>query len=201
MYIDALGQPCPIPVVKAKNALRDLPENGGQVQILVDNSVACENLQKMAVGLGYEFSMQPNGDKNFLVTITSSGFAPAPNEVQCTPAATLKEGIAVSIGQDSMGRGSDELGKILIKGFIFSLTQLNPVPCAVLLFNSGITLAVDGANTVEDLRTLAEMGVKIRICGTCADYYGVKDKISVGEITNMYGIVEELAAAGSVINL
>ena len=201
ILIDALGQPCPIPVVKAKKALQELPETGGEVQILVDNTIACENLAKMAAGLGYGYALQQQGESRFSVTLSRGKSAALESEVCCVPAVSTGQGLAVSIGQNTMGKGSDELGTILIKGFVFSLTQLIPPPDAVLLFNSGVHLAVEGANTVEDLRTLADLGTRIRICGTCADYYAVKDSLAVGEVTNMYGIVEELAQAASVINL
>ena len=200
IYIDALGQPCPIPVVKAKRALQEFPK-GGEVQIAVDNPIACENLAKMAAGFGYGYSMERKGDSRFLVTLTSDDGVTAEAPLCCVPAVSSGEDLVVSIGQNTMGKGSDELGAILIKGFVFSLTQLTPPPKAVLLFNSGIHLAVEGANTVEDLRTLSDLGTLIRICGTCADYYNVTDSLAVGEVTNMYGIVETLAAATSVINL
>jgi selenium metabolism protein YedF len=199
--IDALGMPCPIPVVKAKKALQELPETGGQVQILVDNTIACENLAKMAMGLGYTYALEPQAEQRFAVTLTSGGGSAIADEPCCVPAVSSGEGLVVSIGQNTMGKGSDELGAILIKGFVFSLTQLSPPPAAVLLFNSGVHLAVEGANTAEDLQMLADLGARIRICGTCADYYNVKDALAVGEVTNMYGIVEELAAAARVINL
>ena len=196
MIIDALGQPCPIPVVKAKKALQ---EGNSTVQIAVDNSIACENLAKMAAGLGYRCAMEQQGESRYVVTLTGSGSAEEPT--CCVPTLSSGEGLVVSIGQNVMGKGSDELGAILIKGFVFSLTQLTPPPSAVLLFNSGVHLAVDGANTVGDLRTLTDLGTLVRICGTCADYYNVKDSLAVGEVTNMYGIVETLAGAASVINL
>jgi len=199
--IDALGMPCPIPVVKAKKALQELPEAGGQVQILVDNTIACENLAKMAMGLGFTYALEPQAEHCFAVTLTSGGGSAIADEPCGVPAVSTGKGLVVSIGQNSMGKGSDELGAILIKGFVFSLTQLSPPPAAVLLFNSGVHLAVEGANTAEDLQMLADLGARIRICGTCADYYNVTAALAVGEVTNMYGIVEELAAAAGVINL
>ena len=199
--IDAQGMPCPIPVVKAKKALQELPEAGGQVQIVVDNLIACENLEKMATGLGYGYALESQSESRFLVVLTRGEGTPAADELCCPPAVSTGEGLVVSIGQNTMGKGSDELGAILIKGFVFSLTQLMPPPSAVLLFNSGVHLAVEGANTLEDLQLLKQLGTRIRVCGTCADYYHVKDSLAAGEIANMYGIVEELATAASVINL
>ena len=100
-----------------------------------------------------------------------------------------------------MGHGSEELGKILIKGFIFSLSQLEVPPKAVVFFNSGVKLTLKDANTLADIKVMEERGTKIRICGTCADYFKVKDQVSVGEICNMYDIVEAMSGAQKVINI
>ena len=111
------------------------------------------------------------------------------------------ERVAVAIGKDTMGEGSEELGKILIKGFIYSLSELPVAPASIMFFNSGVFLAAEGANTVGDLRKLEARGAKILICGTCVDYYGLQGKLAVGTVTDMYGITEELVSAGKVINI
>ncbi len=201
--IDALGQPCPIPVVLTKKAITALPPGGG-VQVLVDNIVACENLAKMAKGMNVGYSMQEEAAQRFRVTITV-GVNPIPQnlphpDVKKSP-ADCRDGLVVAIGRNSMGHGSEELGKILIKGFIFSLSQLELPPRALLFFNSGVQLTIDGSGTVEDLKKLAARGTDIMVCGTCADYYSLKEQIAVGEITNMYGIVETMAGADNVINI
>lgn len=203
--IDALGQPCPIPVVKAKTAIAALPAEGGVVEVLVDNQVACENLAKMATGSGHGHTTQTLPDGNFLVAISVGAGRPATAPAASPePSLSLPQsgaGLAAAIGCDSMGHGSEELGRILIKGFIFSLSQLDPVPQAALFFNSGVRLVLDDANTVEDLRALAAKGCRILVCGTCVDYYQVKDRVAVGEVTNMYGIVEAMNAARSVVSI
>jgi selenium metabolism protein YedF len=107
----------------------------------------------------------------------------------------------VVVSKNYMGQGSEELGKILIKGFLFSLIQLETPPKAVLVFNSGVLLTVEGANTLDDLLELEKAGTQIEICGTCADYYSVKSTLGVGRIVNMMTITEQMASAGSVINI
>lgn len=111
------------------------------------------------------------------------------------------ENLLVSIGNNAMGSGPEELGQILIKSFIYSLTELQPAPKSILLFNAGVLLAAEGANTVEDLQKLEAKGSKIYICGTCTDYFGLRGKLAVGEITNMYSTVERMAAADRLINI
>lgn len=107
--------------------------------------------------------------------------------------------MVVAVSSDRMGSGNDELGKVLIKGFIFAVTQLDELPKTMLFYNGGATLTTEGSDSLEDLKSLEAQGVEILTCGTCLDYYGLKDKLAVGSVTNMYSIVETLAGAGKII--
>lgn len=199
--LDMRGQPCPIPVIKAKDALNEASAEG--VMVLVDNEVAVQNLQKMAFGLGYQFSYDKGADSEWAVTILLAGAQPPPKDmpVECLPSQSGGEGLAVLITADRMGTGAEELGRILIKGFIFSLTQLPTPPRFVIFLNSGAHLTTAGANTLEDLKALEAKGTGIYTCGTCLNYYSLTEKLAVGEVTDMMGITARLAAAGQLITL
>lgn len=204
IIVDCLGQPCPIPVVKAKKALAELPSEGGIVRVLVDNRVATENLSKMAKGMGLEWQVFEDAEDRFAVEIESGAAAKSEvgeKAVQQSMFPPAQGGAVVAIGQNAMGHGSEELGKILIKGFIFSLTQLETAPKTVLFFNSGVKLAMQGSNTVDDLKELESKGVKIYVCGTCANYFDLTDRLAVGEIVNMMTIAAEMAGANPLINI
>ena len=105
-----------------------------------------------------------------------------------------RDNTVVVINSDRMGSGNDELGKVLIKGFIFAITQLDTLPKTMLFYNGGATLTTEGSDSLEDLKSLEAQGV-----GTCLDYYGLKEKLVVGTVTNMYSIVETMAGAGKII--
>jgi selenium metabolism protein YedF len=192
--INVLGKPCPIPVIEAKKALRKAAP-GEAVRVLVDNDISRQNLEKMAAGLGCLSSFDLQGDGNILVTITAAGAA--------APAALSGGGggLAVAIGRNAMGAGDDELGAILIKGFIYSLTELDTPPEILLFFNSGVRLTTEGSPSIGDLKTLEAKGTIIASCGTCLDFYRLKDKLAVGNVTNMYAIASAMADAAKVINL
>ena len=98
-----------------------------------------------------------------------------------------------------MGEGNDELGKVLIKGFIYALTQLERLPKTVIFYNGGATVPVEGSASLEDLKNLEAQGVEIITCGTCLDYYNLKEKLAVGSVTNMYTIVEKMSNASCII--
>ncbi|MDR2535964.1 MAG: sulfurtransferase-like selenium metabolism protein YedF [Treponema sp.] len=190
--INALGKPCPIPVIEAKKALRKTPD-GEQVNILVDNDISRQNLEKMAQALGLPCSHEKQPDSSILVTITAKTSASETGETGSV--------LVVALGQNTMGQGNDDLGGILVKAFIYSLTELDKPPAAMLFFNSGVKLAVEGSNVIADLKTLEAKGTVISSCGTCLDFYNVKDKLAVGNVTNMYAIASAMADAGKLINL
>jgi selenium metabolism protein YedF len=191
--INVLGKPCPIPVIEAKKALRKAAP-GEAVRVLVDNDISRQNLEKMAKGLGCPSSFEAQTDGNILVTITATGAA-APS------AQAAGQGLTVAIGRNFMGAGDDELGAILIKGFIYSLTELDTPPETLLFFNSGVRLSTEGSNVIGDLKTLEAKGTIIASCGTCLDFYKIKDKLAVGNVTNMYAIASAMAGAAKVINI
>jgi selenium metabolism protein YedF len=105
----------------------------------------------------------------------------------------------VVINSRTMGTGSDELGGILIKSFIYALTQQDELPKTILFYNGGAYLTCQDSPVLEDLQSLEAQGVELLTCGTCLDFYGLKDKLAVGNVTNMYVIVEKQAKADKVI--
>jgi len=107
--------------------------------------------------------------------------------------------MVIAVSSDKMGEGIDELGDVLMKGFIYTLTEMDHMPTTVLFYNGGAKLTVEDAPTLEDLKTLEEMGVEILTCGTCLNYYDLGDKLAVGEVTNMYTIMERLQGADKLI--
>jgi selenium metabolism protein YedF len=195
--INVLGKPCPIPVIEAKKVLRKAAA-GEKVRLLVDNDISRQNLEKMAQGMGLPCSHEKQDDGNILVIITAA----VPKE---SPAASggaeNTGGLVVAIGRNTMGSGSDELGAVLIKAFIYSLTELDRPPETLLFFNSGVKLSTEGSSAITDLKTLESKGTVIASCGTCLDFYSLKEKLAVGSVTNMYAIASAMAEAGKLINI
>jgi len=188
-------------MVKTKQAIAALPPAGGRIQILVDNQMAAENLKRMSNASGYSYTHTDQGDGRYSVTITVGAHTP---EMADQPSIPLSHGegrLTVAIGRASMGQGSEELGKILIKGFLYTLSQLDTPPRSLLFFNGGVKLVLSDSNALSDLQLLTKKGTQILICGTCVDYYDIRDRLGVGEIANMLEIVQELAQAERLIQL
>ena len=195
--VDARGEQCPIPVVKTTKAIAALTEPG-VVEVHVDNEIAVQNLLRMASNKGYAAKSEQVEDKHYLVTISADHLVPEGEaEAACIP--DLRGNSVVAIGMATMGVGSDELGATLMKGFIYALSQQNELPKTILFYNGGAKLSTEGSASIEDLKTMEAQGVEILTCGTCLDYYGLKDKLRVGSVTNMYAIVEKLTKATKVI--
>ncbi len=205
--VNALGDACPIPVVKTKNAIKEL-NGAGVVETLVDNEIAVQNLTKMANQKGFGVRSEKIADDQFKVTmevgesVASDAAASAgdENEEQClvTPGGH-KKNIVVAITSPLMGHGNDELGAVLIKGFIYALTQQDVLPTTILFYNGGATLTTEGSASIEDLKSLEALGVEILTCGTCLNYYKLSDKLLVGGVTNMYEITEKLINADLIV--
>ncbi len=196
--VNAMGDQCPIPVVKTKKAMEAVtgPET---IEVLVDNEVAVQNVTKMASDAGGKVTSEKVNVGQFKITIQMDGplGKEVPDDTSCAPDARGDEVVVIS--SNVMGAGNDELGAVLIKGFIYAVTQLDTLPKTMIFYNGGAKLTTEGSDSLEDLKSLEAQGVEILTCGTCLDYYGIKDKLMVGDVTNMYSIVETLSKAGKII--
>ena len=197
--VNAIGDACPLPVIKTMNALKELG-GAGTVEVLVDNEVAVQNLTRLAENKGCTIKTERVSEKEYRVTLTASRAVEQTGDEAnfCTVPAAQKK-IVVVISADHMGEGNDELGRILLKGFLFALMQQVTLPSTILFYNGGASVTCEGSASLDDLRELAKLGVEILTCGTCLNYYGLTDKLRVGEITNMYVIAEKQLQADFVI--
>jgi len=197
--VDARGKTCPQPVILTKREV-DFGEN--EIITIVDNETAKSNVIKFGKKLNFECKEEVKTD-GIYITLTR-GVLIDTNEV-----TEKKEAITVEnkkhlnkgyvFGTDILGKGSDELGKTLMKGFIYTITETKPYPNYMIFLNSGVKLTASGSDSVEDLKKLEDAGVKIVSCGTCLDYYNIKDELSVGQVTNMYDIVETITNSDNAV--
>lgn len=200
--VDAMGKVCPIPVIMTKKVLQGLT-GPAVIEVEVDNEVAVQNLTRLANSENLPVKADKLEEKHFLITMEAEKAIgldkeqEAQDEVCCAP--DRRGDTVVAISSATMGVGNDELGKILIKGFIYSLSQLEELPNTILFYNGGATIPVEGSVSLEDLRNMEAQGVTIKTCGTCLDYYKLKEKLAVGSVTNMYDIVETLSKAARII--
>lgn len=226
MKVDAIGDTCPIPVVKAKKALDQATEDT-VVEVHVDNEIAVQNLMKMAKSQRCASQSQKEGEKHFVVSMWRNKAAAGmgqgdaeqtgaeqngagqpgagqpdtqpgeEQELSCHPDARTHQ--IVVIASSTMGGGNDSLGAVLMKGFLYALSQMDSLPEKILFYNGGVKWTTEESEVLDDLKSMEAQGVEIFSCGTCLDYYRCSDKLLVGEVTNMYSIVEAMMAADKII--
>ena len=200
ILVNAMGDTCPIPVVKTKNAIKEL-KGAGVVETLVDNEIAVQNLTKMANQKGYGVKSEKLGENEFKVTMEIgevSADESEDEEVICQIPAKGKNTVVV-ISTAQMGLGSEELGTALMKGFIYALSQQDVLPRTILFYNGGAALTCEGSASLEDLKSMEAQGVEILTCGTCLNFYGLSEKLAVGGVTNMYVIAEKMTQADLIV--
>ncbi|MDB8805739.1 MULTISPECIES: sulfurtransferase-like selenium metabolism protein YedF [unclassified Romboutsia] len=181
--IDARGLACPKPVINTKKELDKL-ENG-VIRVTVDNTMAKENIIKLSKSSNCESSVLREEEDLIVVEITKGENVKIEEDTKVD-----LDNKCIFISSDKMGQGNDELGEVLIKGYIYTLTETKPYPKHIVFVNSGVKLTTVNEATVENLKILENNGVEILSCGTCLDYYNLKESLKVGTVTNMYNIVE-----------
>lgn len=193
--IDCRGQACPAPVIATKKALETSKDG---ITVLVDDGAPRENVTRFAHTRGYVVEEEYSGT-DWVLSISNTANT---NQNDSTPPVAPQVGDRILLlTSDCLGNGAEELGKLLMKNFIITLLETSQIPSRILLLNSGVLLAVEGAETIEALKILEERGVELLACGVCLDYFNKKDLLSVGRVTNMFSTAEHLLAAASVIRL
>ncbi len=193
LTVDALGDKCPVPVVKAKKALATIET--GTLEMLVDNETSVKNLTSFAKSQNCDVTSEQLAEEKYSVKIIKT---------EASVAAPVEGGAGVGprvvvVPSNVMGHGDDELGAALLKAFIFAVTQQDNLPDSMLFYNGGVKMTVEDSPALEDLKKLADAGVEILSCGTCLKHYGIEEKLAVGDVTNMYVIVEKQLEAGIIV--
>lgn len=191
--VDARGLGCPTPVIKTKKALEAIVE--GNVLTIVDNEVAKENVTKLVKSMHYECHVVEDQGE-FYIDITKK----ADVDANMQSSDNLFDS-AIFVGSDKLGSGDPDLGDILIKGYFYTLSEMDVVPKVIIFVNSGVRLATEDSKVLKDLKVLETKGVEIISCGTCLDFYQLTSQLAVGGISNMYTIVEHMNNCKKVIRI
>jgi len=192
--VDARGLDCPQPVINTKKAL----EKHDALTVIVDNETARENVKRFLASAGCSFAVseKPDGiyisaEKGETAVVEKS---PVPGEAGSGP-------LVVVISEDVMGRGDRELGAILIRSFLHTVTEIDNRPGILIFFNTGVKLTVKDSPVVDDIKALEDSGVRVLVCGTCLNFFGITDQLGAGIVSNMYDIAEAMTGPGKVISV
>lgn len=190
VFVDARGLSCPQPVIMTRKALESAAE--GRVTAVVDNEVARDNIVKMARSLSCEVDIDRAGSDYYIHITRSEHFS---TRLQ------RQETQLFVFSSDCLGRGSEELGRTLMKNFFYSLCEQGGLGKVLIFLNGGVRLTCTGSPVLDYLIELQQDGATILSCGTCLDYYQLRSSLGVGEVTNMYAIVEYLQQCPRVVFL
>ncbi|MBQ9564820.1 MAG: sulfurtransferase-like selenium metabolism protein YedF [Synergistaceae bacterium] len=193
VIVNAMGKLCPEPVIMTK---AELDKGATEVQVSVDNDIAVGNVTRLLEGRGFSVSLERNGNERKLTAKkTSEGSAPAASSSCGVPP------LAVLVTGKTLGKEDKELGEVLIKGFLGTLSKLTNPPAVIAFMNEGVKLALSDSSACDHIKDLEKAGTKVLVCGTCTTHFGITDKIAVGTVSNMFEIMEMVTGAGKILSL
>lgn len=197
--VDAQGKMCPMPLIMTKKALSEISENE-TLEILIDNETSVKNVSRFLEEHNMSISTEKQGNV-FRLKVNKTGVVPEETRAEdyCETPVPVSSDYVIAIQKNKLGQGNDELGELLIKGFINTLPEIDNRPETLVFLNSGIFLALKGSPVLDSLLKLEKEGVKILVCGTCLDYYKKKEELGVGIISNMYDILNALSNAAKIL--
>lgn len=193
--VDCRGLACPQPVINTKNALQGAT---APIRVIVDNEASSTNVRRFAESQGARVEVVEQGGELHL-TIVPGDPEPTAEEPPIVCSTTAPRSTVVCVSSEGMGRGDEELGAVLMEAFLDTLSQFKGELSDAVFINAGAKLAVEGSPVLEQVRQLEELGVQVLVCGTCLNHFGIKDKLAVGSVSNMYAIIETLSKAGRII--
>ncbi len=197
--LDCRGLACPQPVLRAKELLDSLAQ--GAVEVLVDNEAAQSNLERFGKSQGCTVEIRASGDTRHITLSKGpredAARAVTPEDYHCDLPGT---GLVIVVPADTMGRGNDALGGVLMRAYIKTIKHLSPLPAKIFFYNTGVKITATESDLIAPLRELAAQGVEIYSCGTCLDFFNLKDTLLVGKSTNMFEIMDAMAQAHKVVS-
>ena len=207
VIIDCQNTPCPQPVMKLHALLKS--SRPTDLEIMVDNQAALENVSRFLSNNGYEISHKEEDALRRIIAHTDAGSLAddsangAPEDMSryaCLPAAEHTRTLVMIIAP-VFGSGDDELGGKLMKNFLVTLPEMGSALWRIILLNGGVALAAEGSPVLEQLQALEKAGVSILVCGTCLEHFGLLSKKAIGETTNMLDVVTSMEAANKIIRV
>jgi selenium metabolism protein YedF len=192
--VDARKKACPQPVIMTK---KEADEGAEEITVIVDNGTAKLNVTKFGSQLKYTVTAEDKEDGTYILLKKS-----AESKEQSEKISKIQDkNIGYLITTDKLGKGSEDLGRILMKSFLFTLSETKPYPDFLIFLNSGVKLATEGSESIDDLMKLKEGSVEIVSCGTCLDFFEIKSKLRVGSVSNMYDIVNMISNSTNTITI
>lgn len=195
--LDYSQHQCPYPVIETRKKMLAQPDQ--ILEVLVGDTAARDNVSRLAQKMDYQATITPKAE-GYILTLTPSATPTVTTTEEISATATQPAGkTVIYCGSDRMGNGDDEFGRVLLRNFLTTLLEMEPLPDIILFVNSGINMTITGSQSLDALKTLESRGVDIASCGLCLEFYEKKEELSVGRVTNMYEMAEVQCQAARVI--
>ncbi len=195
--IDVRGLACPAPVLRTKAALQGASPTS--VRVVTDNAASQQNVQRFLESQGFQTVLEQIGSDYIVIGNCDSMLSGKPYPAAETHSDAKK--IMVMCTSDRLGFGDDRLGQRLMANFLGTLKEMGDELWSLIFVNNGVKLTIEGSDVLEDLQAYESTGLKILVCGTCLEHFGLLEKKQVGETTNMLDIVTAMQLADKVINV
>lgn len=103
--------------------------------------------------------------------------------------------------RNGMGEAPEGLQQTLVAKFLSLAAQAEEKPAKILFYTEGVKLVCEGSPVLQWLRIMEDAGVELIVCSTCLEYFGLIDKVRVGKVGGMPGILAALQEADKVVSL
>ena len=187
-YLDLRNMTCPTPVIETKKLLEN--QDIKEIEVLIDNPASCENIERFLASKGFVTVTAQEGNEYRVKGIQNK-------EMSCSSSDAKR--LLVYIDGETMGRGDNELGNILMGAFLKTLKELEARPWRIIFINTGVKLISRESAYIALLKEIENAGIEILSCGTCVDFFHLKEKIGVGRVSNMFEILSSFSEASNVI--
>jgi selenium metabolism protein YedF len=198
--LDVKGMNCPMPLIETKKALKDLGADE-TLKVILDNETSVINVVHFLNDNNVPVKQSSKGGVyELIVSQATENLDKVDETAYCALPSSKGNSYVVLLAKNRLGEGSDELGEALAGAMINTLKAMDTLPEAIIVMNSGIDFVVKGSLVLKPLKELEQQGVDIIVCGTCLDYFGKMDELTVGRVSNMHDILENMLKADKVIN-
>ncbi len=191
VIVNAMGKLCPEPVIMTK---AELAKGATELEVSVDNDIAVSNVTRLLSGQGFSVEVERNGDERKLK-------AKKTGEAKVESAGNSSRLLSVLVTGKTLGRNDAELGEVLIKAFLGTLSKLTTKPAVIAFMNEGVKLTLPESSACEHIKDLEKSGTKVLVCGTCTTHFNITDKVAVGTISNMFEIMEMITGADKILTI
>ncbi|HBK85845.1 MAG TPA: sulfurtransferase-like selenium metabolism protein YedF [Firmicutes bacterium] len=197
--VDNRGLACPEPVIRTKKALDNMA--AGTLISIVDNEIAKENVLRLANSMGLSATASKEAGVFRIEIIKNAGASVSSVPEELLACSLPSKHTTLLVKSDLFGQGDAALGQVLMKSFLHALNECSVLPREIFFVNSAVRLTCQGSAVLGKLQELEKKGVQIFSCGTCLDFYHLNEELAIGQVTNMFSIVESLTQADHAITI